>query len=89
MELPALEDPWHEAEPTEIYERMRHLEMLCCKTPQSFRPFYGIRMSTPSSAGVYYNLNSVRSGELMHPKAPVPEEQRFCDPSCAQAKEHG
>ena len=83
MELPALEDPWHEAEPTEIYERMRHLEMLCCKMPPSFRPFYGLRMSTPSAG------DSVGSGELMHPKAPVPEEQRFCDPSCAQAKEHG
>ena len=29
VELPLLEDPWHEAEPTEIFERMRHLEMLC------------------------------------------------------------
>lgn len=28
VELPALEDPWHEAEPTEIFQRMRHLECL-------------------------------------------------------------
>lgn len=34
VELQALEDPWHEAEPTEIFERMRHLEPLDVQVPR-------------------------------------------------------
>ena len=58
MELPALEDPWHEAEPTEIYERMRHLEMLCCKMRNHFA------LLRPTHVYAF----RVHSGELMHPK---------------------
>jgi len=41
VELPALEDPWHEAEPTEIYERMRHLESMVEEAERAFKLSHG------------------------------------------------
>eukprot|EP00931_Biecheleriopsis_adriatica_P047226 TRINITY_DN27194_c0_g2_i1.p1 TRINITY_DN27194_c0_g2~~TRINITY_DN27194_c0_g2_i1.p1 ORF type:complete len:1301 (+),score=288.37 TRINITY_DN27194_c0_g2_i1:89-3991(+) len=36
-ELQALEDPWHEAEPAEIFQRMRHLESIADEAQKAFR----------------------------------------------------
>ncbi|CAJ1343765.1 unnamed protein product, partial [Effrenium voratum] len=45
VELPRLEDPWHEAEPTEIFQRMRHLESMVAEAERAFKvPLMG-RMS--------------------------------------------
>eukprot|EP00913_Durusdinium_trenchii_P035098 g32832.t1 len=45
VELQALEDPWHEAEPTEIFERMRHLEILAEDAEKAFK----LRVETDSA----------------------------------------
>eukprot|EP00435_Cladocopium_sp_Y103_P044659 s2271_g12.t1 len=41
VELPLLEDPWHEAEPTEIFERMRHLEIMVEEAERAFKLSHG------------------------------------------------
>lgn len=44
VELPLLEDPWHEAEPTEIFERMRHLESMVEEAERAFKLSHGSQL---------------------------------------------